>query len=97
MPIMNSVHMIGIQLVDVTSISSHEHERQKILLEEFRFMLSHELRQPLTSIGGLVQMIMEHKEITEVERKGIMEMIADSVQKLDEVIRLLVKKATRQL
>jgi hypothetical protein len=42
-------------------------------------------------------MIMEHKEITEVERKGIMEMIADSVQKLDEVIRLLVKKATRQL
>jgi signal transduction histidine kinase len=60
-------------------------------------MLSHELRQPLTSIGGLVQMIMEHKEITEEERKGIMEMIADSVQKLDEVIRLLVKKATRQL
>jgi signal transduction histidine kinase len=60
-------------------------------------MLSHELRQPLTSIGGLVQMIMEHKEITEVERKGIMEMIADSVQKLDEVIRLLVKKATRQI
>ena len=60
-------------------------------------MLSHELRQPLTSIGGLVQMIMEHKEITEEERKGIMEMISDSVQKLDEVIRLLVKKATRQL
>jgi len=95
--IMNSIHMIGIQLVDVTSISSHEHERQKMLLEEFRFMLSHELRQPLTSIGGLVQMIMEHKEITEEERKGIMEMIADSVQKLDEVIKLLVKKATRQL
>jgi signal transduction histidine kinase len=60
-------------------------------------MLSHELRQPLTSIGGLVQMIMEHKEITEEERKGVMEMIADSVQKLDEVIRLMVKKATIQL
>jgi signal transduction histidine kinase len=95
--IMNSLHFIGIQLVDVTSISSHEHERQKILLEEFRFMLSHELRQPLTSIGGLVRMLIDHSEATTQEKDSIMDMIASSVDKLDDVIRLLIKKATRQI
>jgi signal transduction histidine kinase len=83
--------------VDVTSITAHEHERQKVLIEEFRFMISHELRQPLTSIGGLVDMLMEHKEATDNERAAIMEMIADSVKRLDESIRLLVKKLTRQI
>jgi signal transduction histidine kinase len=95
--ILGSLHFIGIPLVDVTSITAHDYERQKMLLEEFRFILSHELRQPLTSIGGLVSMMMEHKEATEREKQEIMNMIADSVQRLDESIKLLVKKATRQL
>ena len=95
--ILGSLHFIGIPLVDVTSITAHDYERQKMLLEEFRFILSHELRQPLTSIGGLVSMMMEHKEATEREKEEIMNMIADSVQRLDESIKLLVKKATRQL
>ena len=95
--IVDMLHFIGIQLVDVTSISSHEYERQKILLEEFRFTLSHELRQPLTSIGGLVKMINGHTWATDQERDALMKMLEDSVDKLDTVIRLLVKKATRQL
>jgi signal transduction histidine kinase len=95
--IVDMLHFIGIQLVDVTSISNHEYERQKMLLEEFRFTLSHELRQPLTSIGGLVKMINEHTWATDQERDGVMKMLEDSVEKLDNVIRLLVKKATRQL
>jgi hypothetical protein len=41
--------------------------------------------------------MMEHKEATEREKQEIMNMIADSVQRLDESIKLLVKKATRQL
>ena len=52
----DTLHFVGIQLVDVTSINSHDYERQKLLLEEFRFMLSHEIRQPLTNIAGLVQL-----------------------------------------
>ena len=55
-----TLHFVGIQIVDVTSISSHDYERQRILLEEFRFMLSHEIRQPLTNIAGLVQLMLEH-------------------------------------
>jgi signal transduction histidine kinase len=95
--IVDMLHFIGIQLVDVTSISSHEYERQKILLEEFRFTLSHELRQPLTSIGGLVKMLNDHTWATDQERDGVMQMLSDSVDKLDNSIRLLVKKATRQI
>ena len=95
--IVDMLHFIGIQLVDVTSISSHEYERQKILLEDFRFMLSHELRQPLTSIGGLIKMLNEHQWATDQEREGILRMLGNSVDKLDDVIRLLVKKATRQI
>jgi signal transduction histidine kinase len=60
-------------------------------------MLSHELRQPLTSIGGLVKMMIEHDNATDQERNDVMKMLANSVDKLDDVIRLLVKKATRQI
>jgi nitrogen-specific signal transduction histidine kinase len=93
----DTLHFVGIQIVDVTSISSHEHERQKNLLEEFRFMLSHELRQPLTNITGLVQMLMEHKVASDVDRKELLAMISTSVTKLDDAIKALVKKAAREL
>ena len=95
--ILDCYHFIGIQLVDVTSITSHEHERQKVLLEEFRFMLSHELRQPLTSIGGLVRMLVQHGSASEKERLELVRMIEESVNRLDDVIKLLVKKAARQI
>jgi hypothetical protein len=42
-------------------------------------------------------MINEHTWATDQEREGVMKMLEDSVEKLDSVIRLLVKKATRQL
>jgi signal transduction histidine kinase len=95
--IFDCFHYIGIQLVDVTSISSHEHEKQKILLEEFRFMLSHELRQPLTSIGGLVRMMLDYKGASDTEREDLVKMIEESVNRLDDVIKLLIKKAARQI
>jgi signal transduction histidine kinase len=84
-------------MVDVTSISSHDHERQKVLLEEFRFMLSHELRQPLTNISGLVQMLMQHHSADDVDRKDLLGMIHTSVNKLDDAIKILIKKAAREL
>jgi hypothetical protein len=95
--ILDCLHFVGMQIIDVTSIAAHEHEKQKILLEEFRFILSHELRQPLTSIGGLVRMLKENKDASEIERKELMIMIDDSVNRLDEVIRVLVRKAARQI
>jgi nitrogen-specific signal transduction histidine kinase len=93
----DTLHFVGIQIVDVTSISSHEHERQKNLLEEFRFMLSHELRQPLTNIAGLVNMLMQHQVASDLDRKELLGMIHSSVNKLDDAIKALVKKAAREL
>jgi len=96
--ILNSLHFVGLPITDVTSITSHEYEKQKQLLEDFRFMLSHELRQPLTSIAGLVKMLIE-KDFSETTEENIklLEMVNLSVEQLDKSIHNLVKKATRQI
>lgn len=95
--IADTLHFVGIQIIDVTSISSHEHERQRMLLEDFRFMLSHELRQPLTNISALVQMLREHPSASDKDKKDLIEMIDTSVNKLDDAIKALVKKAAREI
>jgi nitrogen-specific signal transduction histidine kinase len=96
--ILNSLHFVGLPITDVTSITSHEYEKQKQLLEDFRFMLSHELRQPLTSIAGLVKMLIETDySQTDEESVRLLEMVNLSVEQLDKSIHNLVKKATRQI
>ena len=93
----DTLHFVGIQLVDVTSINSHDYERQKLLLEEFRFMLSHEIRQPLTNIAGLVQLMLNHPMSNNEEKRDLLKMIHTSVTKLDDANKLLIKKAAREL
>jgi signal transduction histidine kinase len=96
--ILGSLHFVGFQITDVTSITSHEHEKQKQLLEEFRFMLSHELRQPLTSVAGVVKLLLDKEgKMGELEQTELLKMVDDSMKRLDESIHALVKKATRQL
>lgn len=96
--ILGSLHFIGFQITDVTSITSHEHEKQKQLLEEFRFMLSHELRQPMTSVAGVVKLLLDKEgKMEDQEQTELLKMVDESMKKLDESIHLLVKKATRQL
>jgi signal transduction histidine kinase len=96
--ILNSLHFVGLPITDVTSITSHDYEKQKQLLEDFRFMISHELRQPLTSIAGLVQMLIE-KDYSQTDEENIilLKMLNSSVEQLDESINVLIKKATRQI
>jgi signal transduction histidine kinase len=96
--ILGSLHFIGFQITDVTSITSHEHEKQKQLLEEFRFMLSHELRQPLTSVAGVVKLLLDKDgKIDDAEQTELLKMVDGSMKRLDIAVHLLVKKATRQL
>jgi signal transduction histidine kinase len=95
--IMGAIHFIGFQLIDVTSITAHEYERQRVLLEEFRFMLSHELRQPLTSVSGLVRLLNNNTTPSDTEKSDLLKMLNESVLNLDEAVKALVKKATRQL
>ena len=95
--ILDSLHFVGVQLVDVSSISAHDYERNKTLLEEFRFMLSHELRQPLTSVAGLVKLLINENITDAAERQNLLKMVNDSVEKLDDSIKKLVNKAAREL
>ncbi len=96
--ILGSLHFVGFQITDVTSITSHEHEKQKQLLEEFRFMLSHELRQPLTSVAGVVKLLLDKDgKMDDAEQTELLKMVDDSMNRLDIAVHLLVKKATRQL
>jgi len=90
--ILGSLHFVGTELTDVTSISSHEYERQKKLLDDFRFMLSHELLQPLTSIEGLVKLALQDSpESTELR------MMDECIGKLKVSFHALIKKAAREL
>ena len=61
-------------------------------------MLSHELRQPLTSVAGVVKLLLDKGgNVGEEEQTELLKMVDDSMKRLDESIHLLVKKATRQL
>ena len=96
--IINSLHFVGFPILDVTSITAHEHEKQRLLLEDFRFMLSHEIRQPMTSIAGLVKLLLEKSNIEEdSDNFELLKMINQTVLDLDAAIHNLVKKAARQI
>ena len=94
--ILNSIHFVGFPISDVTNIPSHEFEKQKTLLEDIRFMLSHEIRQPLTAIAGLVDMMLQNEHIN-ISNTELLKMMQDSSKRLDDAIQRAVKKSTRQL
>jgi K+-sensing histidine kinase KdpD len=61
-------------------------------------MLSHELRQPLTSVAGVVKLLLDKGDkVGDQEQNELLKMVEDSMKRLDESIHALVKKATRQL
>lgn len=94
--ILNSIHLVGFPILDVTSITNHEFEKQKLLLDDLRFMISHEIRQPLTAIAGLVNMMLQNDN-DEIENKELLKMMQDSTKRLDEAIQRIVKKSSRQI
>jgi len=89
------ITFLGVQLVDVTSITAHEYERQRALLEEFRFILSHELRQPFVNIKPLTKMLRDTN--VDDEKIALLEMVDACVDKLDEAMRQLINKAAREI
>jgi K+-sensing histidine kinase KdpD len=58
-------------------------------------MLSHELRQPLSSVAGLVKLMIDNDNVE--DNTELLQMVKDSVDKLDHSIHLLVNKAAREL
>ena len=59
-------------------------------LDKFVYSTSHDLRAPLTSIMGLINIVKEH-HIVNKEMIEYVEMIDSSVQKLDDVIKNIIQ------
>ena len=90
------LHFIGVQLFDVTSVTAHEHERLKQLIQDVAFMASHELRQPAASLKGLIELLkLQAADLRELSE--LIDMAKESVDKTDAAINQIVKRLTRQI
>jgi len=90
---------IGISAIDITERVRAEAEKEKISrdllhrnkdLEQFSYMVSHNLRAPVANIIGFSKMLSENK-YDEENRTVFIEQIKTSADLLDEVIRDLNK------
>lgn len=110
-PIVTKEKIFGLilKLTDITKRKQDDFERSKITqdliqhnkdLEQFGYIVSHNLRAPVANIKGTADVLMD-LELAEEERTMIIQDLATSVSKLDEVILdlnniLLIKKESVQ-
>ena len=87
------LYFIGVQLFDVNSVESYEHERLKSLLSDAEFIVSHEIRQPLSALLGLFNLI--DSEDLPAEHAELVKMIQKSADELDKNVARFVKKLSR--
>lgn len=89
------VHGICISIADITLRKQQEIEREKITtdliqrnkdLEQFTYVISHNLRSPLTNIMGLSQLLQEDGQ-TEDFQKMYTKQLSVSVEKMDIIIK----------
>jgi signal transduction histidine kinase len=88
MKILDEYHLTGQLLYDVVSKQSYEYERIRKQLDDLKMTISHEMRQPLTSIVslvGLIQTVDKQSEPDEFDR--LCRMLTDSTTALDGVFR----------
>ncbi len=104
------VYGICIAISDITLRKQHEIERERITtdliqrnkdLEQFTYVVSHNLRSPLTNIMGLSQLLFEDGQ-DEDFRKTYTKQLGISVQKMDTIIKdlnhvLQVKKEVSEV
>lgn len=90
----NQVISICISVYDVTNRKNMELEQQKITsdllqrnrdLEQFAFIVSHNLRSPVANILGLNMLLKE--ELPDEEKQSILEKISLSTERLDNVVQ----------
>jgi PAS domain S-box-containing protein len=94
-PVYDRGVLIGVALrsVDITDRKHYELqiEMQTEVLQEISWIQSHQTRQPVATILGLIN-ILEKSSLTEDNRK-IVSMLEETAHKLDDVIRETVIKA----
>jgi PAS domain S-box-containing protein len=96
-PVKEGENVMGICIAcqDITDRKQAELEREKLTtdivgrnrdLEQFTYILSHNLRAPVASILGLTRVLQE-TELTQEDNKFFSEQLFTSAEQLDEVIR----------
>ena len=86
----DTFHFVGIQLFDVVSISSHDYEMQKRVLENIAWIQSHKVRKPLANIIALSELMAKGKDYSS-EKLEVLTMLKTSADELDDVIREIVE------
>jgi signal transduction histidine kinase len=89
----NHIAGVALTITDITDQKRHELqiERQNELLREIAWMQSHQTRQPVATILGLIN-ILDKSELGE-KNLEIIRMLEQTTQRLDDVIRDTVIKA----
>ncbi|PWK78736.1 PAS domain S-box-containing protein [Mucilaginibacter oryzae] len=84
---------VSVNATDVTARVKHEETvtAQNQSLREIAFIQSHELRRPVASIMGLMELLKTDERVTGIEELQLME---KAVQELDEKIHLVVSYTT---
>jgi len=87
------LRMVG-AMQDITERKNNEAERSRLIddlvkqnknLEQFTYIISHNLRSPVANIMGCAQMLKD-EELTPAERESFVDGLAQSINKLDDVI-----------
>lgn len=89
------IHDIILAGEDITERKNTELEREKMTteivqrnrdLEQFAYIISHNLRAPVANITGLSNILLGKRELSFTDREKCLQGLALSVNKLDEVI-----------
>lgn len=93
---MGKLYIKGYQLFDVTSVTAHEYERLKQLLTDASFNASHDIRQPLSSLIGLIDILKGIPDLPE-DAIEVIDMISVSGAATDKALNDLIRKLSRQI
>lgn len=89
---------VNVNTRDVSAVinSNISLEQQNIQLKEIARINAHEIRRPLSNMLGLVELLKHYEESLPDDVKGLLDMLRQSSNELDSVIRKIVKTATKK-
>lgn len=93
----------GTDRSDIGTLASYEAIASEKLIQYINHVLNHDLRQPLTSISGVVNVLVEegtNEEMLLLTQKDNYEMLVmakDMTQNLDKSLSALIKKVGREM
>jgi len=101
--ITGKLHFCGTDRSDIGSLATHEAISAEKLIQYINHVLNHDLRQPLTSINGVVNMLVndgtdeELLLLTQKENFEMLVMAKDMAEDLDTKLNALIKKVGREM